>query len=132
MTAGQMLMLSIVAFVAMRVTGQIKGGRFSWWLAALLALQVAAFVVYFKRGSWFCAVVLIGTVLATRASWKLSVAFLAAVRLLLFTGLLLNGFVEHNFGDTELMMVYAVVMGVMGMLGGTVERRVPGAAQAAP
>jgi len=32
--------------------------------------------------------------------------------LLLFAGLLLNGLVEYNFGDTQLMMLYAIVMGI--------------------
>ena len=32
--------------------------------------------------------------------------------LLLFGGLLLNGLVEYNFGDTQLMMLYAIVMGI--------------------
>ena len=34
--------------------------------------------------------------------------------LLVLGGLLLNGLVEYNFGDTELMFVYAVAMGLAG------------------
>jgi O-antigen ligase len=38
----------------------------------------------------------------------------ATAVLLILAGLFLNGLVEYNFGDTELMMVYAVVMGLAG------------------
>jgi hypothetical protein len=34
----------------------------------------------------------------------------APVILLMLAGLLLNGFVEYNFGDTELMFIYAIVL----------------------
>jgi len=33
----------------------------------------------------------------------------------LLVGLLLNGLVEYNFGDTELMFIYAFVMGLIGI-----------------
>ncbi len=36
--------------------------------------------------------------------------------LLMLSGLMLNGLVEYNFGDTELMMVYAILFGCMGGL----------------
>jgi hypothetical protein len=39
---------------------------------------------------------------------------LAIATLLMLTGLLLNGLVEYNFGDTELMFVYAWLMGLAG------------------
>ena len=39
---------------------------------------------------------------------------LALACLCMFAGLLLNGLVEYNFGDTELMIIYAVLMGVAG------------------
>ena len=32
----------------------------------------------------------------------------------MLAGLLLNGLVEYNFGDTELMIVLAMVMGALG------------------
>jgi O-antigen ligase len=243
MTAGQMLMLSIVALVAMMALGQTKTERFASWPAVLLAVQVAALIVNFKRGSWFCAIILVGAVLVSRASRKVWVVFLAAILallllppvqvrlkqlgkefnldgggrltmwfrvtpfliqerpmgvgygsltsrimryasryvepgrnhlhanlpqvlvetgwlglaaytlwmfavlrdglrwtrrtragpdehalalvfLLLFAGLLLNGFVEYNFGDTELMIVYAVIMGAMGIESGHAPQRV--------
>ena len=39
---------------------------------------------------------------------------LAVVVMLLLVGLLLNGLVEYNFGDTEIIFIYAVVMGLAG------------------
>jgi O-antigen ligase len=36
----------------------------------------------------------------------------APVIVLMLAGLILNGFVEYNFGDTELMFIYAVVLGL--------------------
>lgn len=48
---------------------------------------------------------------ATRtAAWKDRAVGVAA--LVLFIGLLLNGLVEYNFGDTELMFIYAIVIGL--------------------
>jgi O-antigen ligase len=38
----------------------------------------------------------------------------ATAVLLILAGLMLNGLVEYNFGDTELMFIYAVVMGLAG------------------
>ena len=46
------------------------------------------------------------------AAWKDRAVGVAV--LLMFVGLLLNGLVEYNFGDTELMFVYAVLMGLAG------------------
>jgi hypothetical protein len=39
---------------------------------------------------------------------------LAVVVMLLLAGLLLNGLVEYNFGDTEIIFIYALVMGLAG------------------
>ena len=36
----------------------------------------------------------------------------ACMVVLLLAGLMLNGLVEYNFGDTEMMFVYAVMMGL--------------------
>jgi O-antigen ligase len=38
----------------------------------------------------------------------------AWVALLLLIGLLLNGLVEYNFGDTEIMFIYAIIIGLSG------------------
>ena len=44
------------------------------------------------------------------AAWKDRALGVAV--LMMFVGLLLNGLVEYNFGDTELMFIYAVLMGL--------------------
>jgi hypothetical protein len=36
----------------------------------------------------------------------------AIVVMLMLAGLLLNGFVEYNFGDTEIIILYAFLMGM--------------------
>jgi len=46
----------------------------------------------------------------------------AMVVVLLLTGLILNGLVEYNFGDTEMMFIYAVVMG-LAATGGRISSR---------
>jgi O-antigen ligase len=48
-----------------------------------------------------------------RARGDAEAATLAAAWLAMLIGLLLNGVVEYNFGDTELMMIYALIMGVL-------------------
>ena len=42
---------------------------------------------------------------------------MAMMVVLLLTGLMLNGFVEYNFGDTEMMFIYAVMMGLAAVGG---------------
>ncbi|MBN1670211.1 MAG: O-antigen ligase family protein [Kiritimatiellae bacterium] len=78
MTKGQMLMLGVVAALAL-VGCARKRSRAFWGWTALLALLVLALVVNLKRGSWFCACLVIFAFALVRRNWKVvGVAVLAA------------------------------------------------------
>lgn len=248
MTDGQMLMLGLVVGVWLVLVPLREGRRPSGWTVGLLVTLAAGLLIGFKRGSWFCALLLVGVVLLTNFRWRawlllvlVTVAFfslppvqirmgqlkrefnkegggrltmwcrvvpfliherpegvgygcltnrmmryacrtveanrnhvhanwaqvlvetgwlglvvylvwmgkaladgvrwvgltragptgdriVATAVLLILAGLFLNGLVEYNFGDTELMMVYAVVMGLAG--GGMARLRAGGAGSA--
>lgn len=71
MTDGQMLMLGTAITVALMLLAWRSGERrLAGWLAVALLLEVAGLVVNFKRGSWFCAMVLTGVVVMAHARWR--------------------------------------------------------------
>jgi len=59
---------------------------------------------------WMVAAVAAG-VRAVRRGGTPSERLYAAGLLAILLGLILNGLVEYNFGDTELMILYGLVMG---------------------
>ena len=69
MPDGQMLMLGLVATLGLllirRAARQPTG-----WVAALLLLQVAAFVLNLKRGSWIVAILLLVIFVLMKLTWK--------------------------------------------------------------
>lgn len=225
MTDGQMLMLGVLGSTVLLIAAIRGRGRVRWWEWGMLGAQGAGLLINFKRGSWFCAVILVAVVLIWQMRWRVWLPAMLVIlclfmlppvqsrlgqlrreftlesggrltmwfkvapaligehpqgvgygcltnemmrrafarvepgrnhlhanwaqvlvetgwlgfavyviwmlkslrdavlraqggfrgervaALLLLTGLLLNGLVEYNFGDTELMIIYAVVMG---------------------
>lgn len=85
MTAGQMLMLGVVASLAV-IAGSIRqGARIAPWLWVALAAQSAGLLINLKRGSWVCAGVLGGWILVThlrRRAWPILAAVLVCALLL--------------------------------------------------
>ncbi len=70
MTDGQMLMLGLVVGVWF-VLGPLKEGRRpAGWTVGLLVTVGAGLLIGFKRGSWFCAMLLVGAVLLTNFRWR--------------------------------------------------------------
>ncbi len=86
MTVGQILMLGVVISVsALCRPGAERRIRWRW--VALLALQTAALVVNFKRGSWGATLLAVGLLLLLRGRLRvLAVAVVAACSLLLLPG----------------------------------------------
>ncbi len=76
MTDGQMLMLGILASLCF-VTTRGCPRRGAWWF--LLAIQVAALILNFKRGSWICTVAVVGLFLALRMRLRVVAALALAV-----------------------------------------------------
>lgn len=70
MTDGQMLMLAVVAGVATVLVFMRNGRRVPGWLWGVLVLQVLGLMVNFKRGSWFCAVLLVGLLIVSHLRWR--------------------------------------------------------------
>jgi len=97
MTAGQMLMMGVIAVVALilgagrRAEGAVAPAdsgavnRALVWWPVLLALQSAALLINFKRGSWFCAALVGGAVVLRRTRWPVWLALAAAVLGLVLT-----------------------------------------------
>jgi hypothetical protein len=60
MTDGQMLMLGVAGSTFL-ILAMVKTGRkVIWWEWAILAVSVAGLLINFKRGSWFCTIILVG------------------------------------------------------------------------
>ena len=78
MTQGQVLMMGVVATLALWLYSRPddKGRRM---LLLLLVAEVLASLVNFKRGSWFCTLVLAGVLLAVRTGWKVWVGALVTL-----------------------------------------------------
>jgi O-antigen ligase len=70
MTDGQMLMLGLVAGVVMAMATLKAGRRLPGRVWGMLAVQGAGLLIGFKRGSWFCAMLLAGLVLLTNFRWR--------------------------------------------------------------
>lgn len=70
MTDGQMLMLGLVVGVVLIVTPLKEGRRPAGWQVGLLATLGAGLLIGFKRGSWFCALLLVGIVLLANFHWR--------------------------------------------------------------
>lgn len=70
MTDGQMLMLGVVGstfLILAMVKTDRRVGRWEW---AILAASVAGLLINFKRGSWFCAIILVGVAILWNLRWR--------------------------------------------------------------
>ncbi len=70
MTDGQMLMLGVVGATALLLATIKAGRRAPWWEWAVLTMQVAGLLINFKRGSWFCAIILVGVAILWNLRWR--------------------------------------------------------------
>jgi hypothetical protein len=70
MTDGQMLMLGLVVGVLMVLVPLKEERRPSRWMVALLVTLGAGLLIGFKRGSWFCAILLVGLILLKNFRWR--------------------------------------------------------------
>ncbi len=70
MTDGQMLMLAVVACTVVALVFMRNGRNVPRWVWWMLLFQILGLLINFKRGSWFCAVLLVGLVLATHLRWR--------------------------------------------------------------
>ena len=69
MPDGQMLMLGLVATLGLLLI-QRAARQPAGWVAALLLLQTAAFVLNLKRGSWVVALLLLVIFVLSKLTWK--------------------------------------------------------------
>ncbi len=79
MTDGQILMLGTVVSLALAGAAIRAGRRVPACIWMSVAIQVAALLVNFKRGSWFCALILGGAALAPSIRWQTRIILAAAV-----------------------------------------------------
>lgn len=70
MTDGQMAMAGVVGSVAAMASFWRARRPVPAWFWGLLTFQVAALLINFKRGSWFCALILAGVMIATSVRWR--------------------------------------------------------------
>ena len=70
MTDGQMLMLGVVGCFLILLMAIKQGRRVPWWLWMLLIAQSAGLIINFKRGSWFCAILLMGLCILIQLKWR--------------------------------------------------------------
>ena len=70
MTDGQMLMLGVVGTVLILLMAVKERRSMPWWWWVILLAQVAGLVINFKRGSWFCAMILIGIAVLLQLRWR--------------------------------------------------------------
>lgn len=70
MTDGQMLMLAVVAATAIVLVFMRNGRPVPGWLWLMLVVPMAGLLINFKRGSWLCAVLLVGVMLAAHLRWR--------------------------------------------------------------
>lgn len=96
MTDGQMLMLGVVGTTFL-ICAMIKAGeRVPWWTWGLLVAQAGGLLINFKRGSWFCALLLVGVALLMHLRWK---AWLPA--LVIVAGFFLLPPVQSRLGELK-------------------------------
>jgi len=70
MTDGQMLMLGVVGSTVLIAAMIREGRRAPGWCWAILLAQSAGLLINFKRGSWFCAILLVGVILLMQLRWR--------------------------------------------------------------
>ncbi len=70
MTDGQMLMLGVVGTVLIILMAIKEKRPIPWWGGAILVAQCAGLLINFKRGSWFCAMILIGIAVLMQLRWR--------------------------------------------------------------
>jgi O-antigen ligase len=70
MTDGQMLMLGVVSATAIVLVFMRNGRSVPGWLWLMLVVPMAGLLINFKRGSWLCAVLLVGVMLAGHLRWR--------------------------------------------------------------
>ena len=68
MTDGQRLMVGVIIGLGFLLIARATGRTGAAW--ALLGVQVAGLVINFKRGSWFCALVIAVVLLALNKRWR--------------------------------------------------------------
>jgi len=69
MTDAQRLMAGVMVTLGIVYACRRAGGRWGWWLF-LLALQGAALVLNFKRGSWICTSLIVVVFVSMKTSWR--------------------------------------------------------------
>ncbi|MEI6564219.1 MAG: O-antigen ligase family protein [bacterium] len=77
MTDGQMLMLGVVGTVLILMMAIKEGRRVPWYGWMILMAQISGLVINFKRGSWFCAIILVGVAVLMHLRWRAWVLALA-------------------------------------------------------
>lgn len=82
MTDGQMLMLGLVITLVLLVMTWRTERRLPAGLVIALFLEAAGLVLNFKRGSWFCAVLLAGGFVLSHARWRTGLILLATLAVL--------------------------------------------------
>ncbi len=70
MTDGQMLMLGVVGMTLILLLAVKDRRPIPWWMWLILLAQVAGLIINFKRGSWFCAIILIGIAVLLQLRWR--------------------------------------------------------------
>ncbi|MEI8139742.1 MAG: O-antigen ligase family protein [bacterium] len=70
MTDGQMLMLGVVGSVLILLMAIKERRSLPWWGWVILLAQLAGLIINFKRGSWFCAMILIGVAVLMQLRWR--------------------------------------------------------------
>lgn len=70
MTDGQMLMLGVVGTMLILLMAVKERRPIPWWGWVILIAQVAGLLINFKRGSWFCAMILIGIAVLMQLRWR--------------------------------------------------------------
>ena len=66
----------------------------------------------------YCGIMLWGLYRGLALYWRsrtssMEISICAIVMVLMLIGLILNGLIEYNFGDTELLILYGVILGVL-------------------
>lgn len=80
MTNAQRLMLGIVLCLAFGVLWRSRGRwMLAWW--AVLAVQCAALIINFKRGSWLCTCLAVAGFAALRSRWRALLVLAAVIAL---------------------------------------------------
>jgi len=70
MTDGQMLMLGVVGSTFLIFSMIKMGKKIPWWAWGMLVAQAGGLLINFKRGSWFCALILVGVSLLIHLRWR--------------------------------------------------------------